>query len=358
MIAKTITHTNSYADAKMSHCATICRHKKGMLIAYYEGRECLDEQHVRIEYWEKDKLKASICLPEKTGNCVLIPATNSKAVLICSYFMDTDGISRPNNPVQRWMFCMNWKIEISYKNGIQIGNFEELELDPKIGLLTRCQAIRGQQDVWFLPMYREHNCYGLIATSKDAWNWKIAGKIGESTNINGRFGSGILIQPTIWLDHLGYHTLSRDVSKGSRAWYSRSVDGMVWSVPEKTQVSNANNSLVAIQDGTTSPLIIWNQGMNRSKLCLGRWNPLGKTIKPIINLANPEKVYSLGAMVNRIHNSSYPNYAHDDDNNIHIIHSHNHKIMRHILCPETIRELEKLNNPSLTPEQVTWWTSE
>lgn len=326
-----------------AHCATICAHGAGVLLACYQGPECTDMQRVHIKYYEQNKCLSHKVLPIKTGNCVLIPASNNEAILIFSYFTDTDGTEGPSKSVQRWMFCTNWKMRVRFdaeSNEIVLSEETLLELDPLIGLLTRCAPIKID-DIWHLPLYREHNCYGLIATSHNGWNWAEHGKIGaESNQISGRFGSGILIQPTIWHDGT-YHALCRDVSRVGKAWYSTSLNGINWSVPVLSGIDNANNSVVVIQDGSVKPLIVWNHGMDRSNLVLGRWDPKRQTADPIVKL-------------NLSFSSSYPNYCFDKDHILHIVHTDGGVISHHTLDREAIERLESVPHP-MAYEKIKWW---
>lgn len=332
-----------------AHCATICAHGAGVLLACYRGPECHNHQCVNIKYFEQNKCLSHIMLPEKTGNCVLIPASDGEAVLIFSYFTDTDGVAVPSQSVQRWMFCTNWKVRVRYDaevGELVLGQATLLEIKPLVGLLTRCAPIRVE-DTWHLPLYREHDCYGLIATSVNGWDWKEQGKIGaESNKISGRFGSGILIQPTIWYDGV-FHALCRDVSRVGKAWYSTSPNCKDWSNPVLSKVDNANNSIVAIQnriwiqEGFNTPLMVWNEGMDRSCLTLGRWDP---------NLRANEAIVKL----NLSFSASYPNYCFDKDKILHIVHTDGGVIAHHTLDQEAIEKLESEPHPG-SFEKIKWW---
>jgi hypothetical protein len=321
---KTIIHKVS----PYGHCATVCSLGDGILVAYYNGPECTDKQAVNVEYWENDKKLDCRILPPKTGNPVLISMNSKEACLIFSYFQDTDGVNVPTSAVQRWMFCSNWKTKVSVKdNKLQFSREERFSRDNEtegniyIGYLMRCAPIKIKK-TWYLPIYREHNCYGQIYTSKDGYRWSPRGKIGDNINqVNGRFGSGVLIQPTIWYD-TKLKSLSRDITSKMRAWYSESNDlGWTWSKPIQTRIWNDNNSIVVINDsaasslGSSYPLAVWNEGPGRSRLMLGRLKGEGEDLHiiPIVMLNKGN-----GASY---HGASYPNYCVDKEGRIHIIFS-------------------------------------
>jgi predicted neuraminidase len=298
-----------------AHCSTICPHKDGVLTAYYNGPECTDTQAVNIEYSDKDI--PILKLPRKTGNCVLIPMNSKNACLIFSLFEDNDGIEEPKSPVARWRFCSNWKLIVSVSNGkITTSKPERFETEYNVGHLVRCNPIHWK-GLWYLPIYREHDVYGEIMTSIDGYKWKSLSKIGDNINrTSGKFGKGVLIQPTIWADNTKIYSLSRDVSNNRKAWYSESSDqGKTWSKPISSNISNDNNSIVAIHMNISEPLIVWNFGFGRSSLVLGKYKNL-----------NGIPLYQL----NKGH-ASYPNYCFDSSNNLQIVHTDQSQIVRHVI---------------------------
>jgi predicted neuraminidase len=302
------------------HCATICQHQEGLLLAYYNGPECTDSQSVHVDYYEKNKKIATIRLPKKTGNMVLIPMNKKEACLIFSLFNDDDGISKPRSPVERWRFCTNWKCIISYIGGqITISTPERFETEYNVGHLVRCNPIFWK-NLWFLPIYREHNIYGEILISTNGYNWTYRSKIGDSFKTVGRMGSGVLIQPTIWADDKHMYSLSRDVSNNKKAWYSWSTnEGKDWSIPEPSKISNDNNSIVAIHMNITEPLLVWNLDMGRGTLVIGKFKTDGSVgAKPI------EKLNSGG-------NASYPNYCFDQSGDLNVVYTNSGSIVRHII---------------------------
>ena len=308
------------------HCATICRHQKGVFLAFYRGPECTDAQAVVIQYCEDNKIKASINLHRKTGNCVLWAINKNETGLIYSYFNDTDGINVPTRAVHRWMYCSNWMIKLSYSSGKIISTMPQLlSTQPLVGFLVRCQPIKVASE-WLLPIYHEKTCYGLTLRSSNGKDWRTAGPIGMDSR-NGKLTDGYLIQPTFWYSNKKLYSLSRDTS-GISAWYSTSTDlGDTWTKPIKTQVSNTNNSLVALHDNTESPWLVWNLGCGRKMLALGKWNPKELSATPYL-------------LLNRSTNASYPNYTIDANGLIHIVHSDTGPIAHHIIDPEYLETLK------------------
>jgi hypothetical protein len=312
------------------HCATVCPDGDGHWIAYYKGPECTDRQAVIIEYWENDIKLASRRLPNKTGNCVLVPGETGPT-LIFSYFTDTDSKgNKPQMPVERWIYCTNWISKLRFKDRISISTPTLLVTNPKIGYLTRCNPIRVF-DEWLLPMYKEFNCHGKILRSHGGEVWQESGVIGSGTlKSHGRFGKGVLIQPTIWFDGERLHSLSRDITPNLKAWYSFSKNkGESWSKPRKTNIWNTNNSLVAINDGTDKPWLIWNEGSGRYQLVLGRWNSKTLSAEPQLQLNR------------RGTQASYPNYCIDNHGEIHIVFSESGPITRIKTTFEYLEELPK-----------------
>ena len=303
------------------HCATICQHGGGILVAYYNGPECTDHQSVHVEYWENDKLTGHYQFQEKTGNCVLIPSKDH-ATLIYSLFEDygPNG-ERPITAVDRWKYCSNWKTKVRYSNN-QIHHTQPGRLNHTTNWLVRCNPIKIK-DYWLLPMYDEAWRYGIILKSNNGWSWQPIGTIGaEDLNIE-------LIQPTLWHDGEHLHSLSRDMTEVRMAWYSRSEDvGETWSKPIHTPITNDNNSLIVINDNTRSPLIIWNHGPKRRKLVLGRLDQSSLTAKPYLEL-------------NTTPHASYPNYCFDANNNLQIVHTEFGVIKRHIIDQNTLLEIEQ-----------------
>jgi hypothetical protein len=323
------------------HCASICYAQDKIWLVYYQGPECSDQQRVIVECLENDVKIASRHFAPLTGNCILIPKKNGPRIIV-SKFEDIDADNNtPRFPVERWIFCSNWTCTLTLSDKIiKSTRPSRIPLRPLTGYLTRCNPI-NHNGQWLLPLYREHNCYGLILASKDTNRWTILGTIGQVNDTsNGRFGSGILIQPTLWHDGISLHSLSRDVSKNRRAWYAKSIDGgKNWSTPILSNVSNYNNSLVMIHDDTPEPWLVWNYGAGRSILALGKWQPDTLSAKPLIKL-------------NMSSSASYPNYCFDQQQRLHIVHSDGGPIIHHIFDQEMLIKLTKSTNKILTVEDI------
>lgn len=307
------------------HCATICKYKKNIIIAYYEGQECTNNQRVVIEIWAGDKLILRNSLYPKTGNCVLAPS-NNRLELIYSYFNDTnmDGkVCSINGQVRRWQYCSNWVAEIK---SIQLDNTEvvyfntkALQIQPSIGFLTRCNPITVDNER-ILPLYHEKYAYGRIMKQSNYSDWYTCGDIGMNNPRGFR-----MIQPTLWCDG-SLHSLSRNFSnEKSFAIYSRSVDmGHTWSEPKLSEIDNHNNSLVVAHDSTSNPWVIWNYGYRRNNLVLGKLD--GLKAVPLLKL-------------NKTINGSYPNYCWDKGD-LHIVHTDGVKIVHHKFSRSELSSLE------------------
>ena len=308
------------------HCATICPHHKGVLIAYYRGPECTDRQQLIIQYWEeKEKLNQCELYP-KTGNAVLYPIEKDRAGLIYSYFNDTDGQTTPNTPVERWKYCSNWITEItttSKTKMLGIENPKPLITQPLTGYLVRCNPIKIQ-NTFLLPIYHEKLAYGQILSSKNGIDWYTCGNIGLDNQYR-------LIQPTIWYYRGVLHALARNFTRhfdNNKAWYSYSLDlGHTWTTPVKTNIDNYNNSIVTIHENTNTPWIVWNYGKSRYSLILGKFD-------------NGEGIPYL--QLNKQTNASYPNYCFDKNKNLHIIHTESGQIIHHVFTPEDLKDLEPI----------------
>lgn len=328
-----------------AHCASICPHKDGVLISYYTGPECTDNQRVHVEYWEKDELKGKITLPRKTGNAILVPAKRNQAVLVFSMFNDEKDGKRPQTPVDRWGFCTLWKTKLRFSNErLKAHDCTVLGVEPQIGLLPRCNPIRVDRK-WYLPLYQEHDPHGVIVNSKNGWDWEISGKIGtEDITHNGRFGRGSLMQPSIWYDGKQFNVLCRDVSQSKRAWHSSSVDAKTWTPPSSSVYDNCNNSIQAQAIKSSKPWIIWNRGPGRSSLMLGRFGDL------TVNMSAKASI-QLNMFVAR---ASYPNSCIDYSGNLNIVHTEGFGLTHHVIDREALDFLARIKEPK-TPKDFDWW---
>lgn len=315
-----------------NHCASICPHKDGVLIAWYAGRqEAVRDQEVNVVYWESgEEYRGQFKVGARTGNPVIWAMSKKKACLLYSYFENVDV-----RPVKRWGYCSNWLTPIEHKpsRNQTWASYVHRQLELEIGYLGRCQPIKVN-DRWYLPLYRELDPYGLIMVSKDGWNWEELSRFGVSDHDAAtRFGKGILMQPTLWSDGSRMFALCRNVAKTGRAWFGQSFDmGATWSDPAHTSIPNHNNSIVVLHDGTDNPWVIWNQDRMRTALLLGKID--GTDAVPYYRL-NKNK-------------ASYPNYCVDYDGAIHVVHSDRPHIKHHIFNRAWLDELAK--GPPLSVE--------
>lgn len=311
---------------QMNHCASACPLNEGIVISCYSGTaECEKDQSVYATYWSESndpKYSNPIKLGELTGNPVIWSTGSNSAVLLCSIF------TKMNVPrIDRWRYCDNWLHKIQLENNRLIIH-ESRRLDVDIGYLGRCQPIQVGEE-WLLPLYREHDCYGMILASKDGWSWEQRGNIGKMNTDSGtRFGSGILIQPTIWHDGYQIHALCRDITNVGKAWYSYSSDvGRTWSKPIHSTIDSRNNSLVVIQDGTKSPWVVWNisvpQHNARKFMVLAKIDHIDALPK----IDHVENKYRLNPLKST--SASYPNYCFDNQGILHIVHTDRPNITHH-----------------------------
>lgn len=319
----------------MVHCASVCPYRYGVLVAYYIGPECSDDQRVCIRYISDDAPNYKHELYRKTGNSIIWSLDNNTAGLIYSHFNDTDGTRLPTRRVHRWIYCSNWQTRVEVTaNGIKTEGLSALSTFPPIGFLVRCTPIKVENE-WILPMYREDRCYGMIMKSEDGWNWRTAGTIGMFGK-EGQIGPGVCIQPTVWWDGRRLHSLSRS-TRHKLAWYSVSDDlGETWSQVTPSEIDNDNNSLVVINTGKPEPWLIWNLGAGRSNLVLGRLNRDNNSAVPYL-------------LLNKGARGSYPNYCFDTFGKLHIVHTDGGRIAHHSFSTDALEKLEpaKKSIPSI-----------
>lgn len=296
-------------EQKISHCPTICcTDDNNIYIAFYAGsRECENDQRVYVyKYLKNGKYELKLTLEEQTGNPVLF-SVKSEVYLMYSLFT-----KKTERPVDKWRHCSNHIINIKKPEKIII------EIPAQNGYLGRINPIKIKQDI-YIPIYKEYNCYGrILKCNSDLSKYSMLGKIGEQTENNGtRFGSGLLIQPSIWLEDNILHSVSRNIyPKMHYAWYSKSEDfGETWSDPTQIPLTSYNNSLCIISE-TTPKKAIWNyhnpkkyQKSKRTHLLLTEIDyKFRPNLQTIIQL-NDHKP------------ASYPNYIIDKNNKLHIVHS-------------------------------------
>ncbi len=298
----------------VNHCATICPHGKGVLIAWYAApREAHASQRVYVVYWYdgiKNYMPVTMTEP-KAGNPVLWAIDRNSAVLMYSRFEQLDA----GRIIHRWRWCSNWLITIRNRNPKMMGL--RMPTTPEVGCLGRIQPIR-YRDEWLLPMYREVDPCGVIMASKDGLEWTERGRIGDETGIItgrpahvGKYGKGRLMQPALWAWGDKVSAICRDVTGAGWAWRSDSVDaGATWSTPDTCPYPNYNSSVAVVGNGA-QPRFIWNTAPKRLILMLGDRGALEQI--------NTEK-------------ASYPNVCQDHTGRWHLVHTEDrdgHKQIRH-----------------------------
>ncbi|MDP1713067.1 MAG: hypothetical protein Q8K86_11505 [Candidatus Nanopelagicaceae bacterium] len=285
------------APVPFNHCATVVADGNSVFVAHYGGKqECNADQHVIVTQITDGVVREQFHLEERTGNPVFFK-DGAKIRVGYSYFerMDT------KNVVARWAYCSLRVRELQRDGtGFELGDPAPVFKDhPQIGFLFRCAPL-NHGGATFLPMYHEGSRYGVVGKWVDD-HVRVVGKIGRKCRS--------LIQPTLWFDGEKFHALCRNMAPstyGNCSWYSSSPNLRIWSPPlSEESVTNYNNSLVVVNDGKPDPLIVWNQGRDRSKLCLGKLygHSLGRDF----------------CKLNKGTSGSYPNYCFDDAENLHLV---------------------------------------
>jgi hypothetical protein len=316
-----------FESEKFSHCASICPINDGTILTFYAGSwECRPDQAVYLAYHDGETYKGPIKIEEDgTGNPVIWSTGKDKAMLLYSKFEKYDT---PNN-VARWKYCTNWLMEITIKDGeIQLGSKTQLKTDPIEGYLGRCQPITYNGKL-LLPIYDERQWYSQIWEA-DGDEYKELGRIGYREGYGeDRRNRGPLIQTTLWFDENNkLYSLSRSGTKHRKAWYSESEDGVEWSSPTLSSITNFNNSIVALHDPdnpTKNPHVIWNamhegDGGTRDHLMLGKLEDGGQSATEILQL-------------NEEGSGGYPNYCFSNDL-LHVVYTDNKKIKHTVINPK------------------------
>ena len=280
---------------RVNHCATVCPHGKGVLIAWYAApREAHSTQRVYVVYWQEGvKHYEPVTMTEPgAGNPVLWAIDRNAAVLMYSRFEQLDC----GNIIYRWRWCSNWLVTINNRNP-RTG--KRMPTTPEIGCLGRIQPIR-YRDEWLLPMYREMDPCGIIMASRNGLDWTERGRIRERETHNGKYGKGVLMQPALWAWGNFISAICRDISRSKFAWYANSIDaGATWSTPTLDQLPNYNSSVTAWDDGRRVRFV-WNTTPKRKVLMLGDVE--------YETQINTEK-------------ASYPNVCKDHEGRWHLVHT-------------------------------------
>lgn len=309
---------------EMHHCATVVSTPIGPVVAGYVGQECTDDQRVFI--WHNDK---HITLESKTGNPVLWEE-NGKLLLLYSIFRDKDYLGNtPANPVQRWMYCDNYVVDIMISpSTIALG--EPQLVENGFGLLGRCTPIKVD-GVTLVPMYRERN------PQCEIWEYKndrlqfrsqlslIHDNVKIDDIVYGSLGRGVAIQPTLFKADQSLIAFCRNVTRNyTHAWKAVSEDdGLTWSPLVPAPIVNYNSSLVII-DGLE--LAIFNPTRDRNPLLMFNIKTRAQIILgqiPVMLEPNLRRSFS------------YPNYCFGhtthflDKQYVYIVHTYTDKIALH-----------------------------
>lgn len=307
---------------ELHHCSTICHRDKDYFIAFYNGQECTDDQHVVITHFSDFNSDYNILeLDKKTGNPLIFEYKN-KIYLIYSYFSDVDEngnkIDYGRGLVNRWKNCDNFIGEVDVINGkIVLNNVEKI--DGCYGRLARCKPIYFNGE-FLIPLYKEHNPLCEIWTF-DGTSLSFKSSFGH-VNIDtmmlmkqnsltfNYLGNGYAIQPSLIELNGKLFAFCRNVcrinnlSDDRKSWIFNSSDAVNWSGPEYNIV-NHNNSLNTIPYNNNI-LFLLNTNRSRSDMILCANNSVG------IDLAIPIDPSKL--------KYSYPNYDWDGDF-LNIVHS-------------------------------------
>lgn len=299
IFAKEFKEEIAIPNKRMHHCSTICKHKNGVLIAFYAGsNECADDQSVYISYNNNHER-----IGDETGNPVLWD-NKDYATLLWSEF---DQTRKFDNIIDKWKHCSLWIRHIKFSN-----KFEFVGEPVKIlgeHLLGRCQPLSGK----LLPLYDELRRYGVIYHMNGLETTKLS-IIGTN-----------MIQPTIWEQDGILCSLSRNFgSNDTFAKFSYSTSGGIeWSRPKKTLIRNNNSSLCTTKWGDDI-IILWNDTDKRirSNLTIGCINltnfKIAEEVMPCVE--SIEVISSYG---------SYPSMCVDKYDRLHMTFTNKNKKIEH-----------------------------
>lgn len=264
-----------------NHCATICPHPDGAVLAFYTGREGTPDQSVVCLIWREstNSYHTLFHLPEGTGNPVLW-YESGRFSLLYSRFEDYKSWV--------WANCSLWMTQILDD---QVHTYR---FPARKGLLGRCPPIESvsSEDTLLLPLYHEKPAFGVIYARKGInGTWKRHGTIGR--------GENTVMQPTLWSvgkSHLALcRNSSRKISGGTaKAWFSSSRTGRTWMDIEPSLIfNNSNNSILVVPHDVDS-WVVWND------------DPTGRRS---LSMAQIWAVDSTKRRLNVGEYAAYPNYC-------------------------------------------------
>lgn len=319
------SRTTHQGHGEFNHCSTICKHQKGVLLAWYSAKaECTDDQNVYVSYVNEYGEKSEpISISGGVGNPVLIN-TNicDTPALLWSKFEDFRIVRRPD----KWKYCSLWAQRLLVKNDqpLMIGNKKQLT-DPNQHLLGRCSPI-AHNGMVLLPLYDEVDGKCVI----------FGGNGVEYREIS-RYGDDV-IQPTLWTSGGKVFSASRNFRHKikrikSQLYYSN--DPCVtdaWVGPTNTNLWNMNNSIQVMEWGDDN-IVLWNDtpSCHRSNLSLGVLT--NDVILDAENICIVNSVYG-----------SYPSMCSDDYENLHMSFTNSMRQIEHVMW--TRRRFEHIRRSS------------
>lgn len=327
------------------HCASVCEegNSRAFWLAFYNGRECTNEQHVVVQYWDEDELlQGEIELGAGTGNPVVFyDGVNKKTILIFSRFTDTDVDGEfmhevASRPVERWKYCRNYvgELEVGLHDGPQLKNVEEISCT--YGLLARISPMQVDQEKWgfthFIGFYREKD------PKCSLWGYdpahtrlskrfrqmsefcQITDRLRTSKWVTGPLGDGVGIQPTFTFFGDSLYAFCRNVArvKGDdrRAWMCVSQVGEKWTTPVQSVFPSHNNSL-SFADAAGGKWAVFSTDSRRTNLWLYNLRSAKAFDLRVPDEAGDRMTYS------------YPNMFVDSLGGLHVVHTSCQKIAWH-----------------------------
>lgn len=266
---------------EIHHCASVYPYSEDVTyITFYTGPECRNEQSVYILKYHKDELVKKLRLGEKSGNPIIF-GFNDKIYLIYSKFTDADEhgtkINYDKNYVLRWKYCDNYICRLD--ENLIIENVHKI---PGChGRLARCQPLIINNRL-IVPLYRESDPICEIWELIDD-NLKFVSSFGEVNDEMQKYmqdndlflnylGSGIAIQPTLFVKNDTIHAFSRNVCRSLHknqnqfAILSYSKNMIDWK-NTISNIPNHNNSLFVCDIGDEFYLF-FNDDIQRSKMLM------------------------------------------------------------------------------------------
>ena len=256
------------SSGAFNHCSSICQHGTGYFLAYYSGsNECSDDQSVYLTYIKDHNRLDTIKIGDGTGNPVLWESEHNTVIMLYSKFEDSGPITRL---ADRWKYCSLWVQTFSFANEkIYWTSIPYKISNGNDNLLGRCKPIKSSKDgLTYLPLYNELSRHNVIYTGK-FYDYSMKCSFGYD-----------MIQPTIWEQFGGMHSLSRNFTGDGRQQplyvtlrYSHTDQNGIWTTPIPTTINN-NNSSLQVFSHKADYYIIYNNTVSNTRrlLTLGKLN--------------------------------------------------------------------------------------